>query len=75
MNGFSEEDTKKLAAAINFVTKNMELQGASFDKCIEWTRHIGWLQRELYKKVEDHVLEVKEVKQPVKKTPAKKVTK
>jgi len=77
MNGFTEEDTKKLADAINFVTKNMELQGASFNKCIEWTRHMGWLQRDLFAKVEQHVLEVKEVKPapPKKPTTRKKAAK
>ena len=76
-NSFTEDDVKKLVAAINFVSANLELkQGCgSFENSIEWTRHMGFLQREIVPKVRDHILEVKAVHEAEKPKPRSRAKK
>lgn len=70
MDGFTEDELKKLLEAINFVTANLEFQQGSgnFTNALKWYQHMNFLQKQLYPKVEKHILEVRAYVPPKKPT-------
>lgn len=70
---FTEEDAKKYQEAINFVTA--ELQGKTgwdTTKCLEWIRHLSFLQKECGNKIMANIAEVVKVHEAPKPEPKAK---
>lgn len=60
---FTDKDTEKFVALLNFIATHAEFHKLTVQKCLEFTRLLNWAQTDLLPKIDAHKFEVLSVKE------------
>jgi len=68
---FTEDDKKKFVEFLNTVAKNAKFNDLSIETIINFNRLLAHMQQVILTKINDHILEVKNVVEAPKEEPKK----
>lgn len=69
---FKEDDKKKLVDFLNFVAKKAKFSDLDIKEVIEFYGLLSFCQQTLMKKINDHIVEVVKIHEPIVPEPEKK---
>lgn len=63
VSNFTEKDTEKVVEFLNFVATKASFSGLKVSDVVQFYGLLAYCQKELLKKIEDNILEVKQLRE------------